>query len=294
MGRLIDLSEVNGEKIDLVVAAKFPAYYLKHDNKVLWLLHQHRQAYDLWGTPYGDIHLTNDGESIRKTITEHDTKYISEAKAIFTISDNTTKRLKEYNNIDAITLYHPPLGYERLYCKTYGDFIFYPSRVDQIKRQRLLVEAARYVKSKVKIVIAGKAVKLEEVYLKDYIAKYNLSEKVKLVGFISEDDKIAYYATCLGVYFGAYDEDYGYITLESFFASKPIIIHEDSGGPLEFVQNNINGYVVDVDPKIVAEKIDEWYNNRKLAEDMGKRGYRSLLDKHMDWDYVIDHLLMKK
>ena len=50
MGRMMDLTEVNGEKMDLVIAMKFPAYYVKHPNKVLWLLHQHRQAYDLWGT----------------------------------------------------------------------------------------------------------------------------------------------------------------------------------------------------------------------------------------------------
>ena len=49
MGRMMDLNEVNGEKIDRVIAMKFPAFYLQHENKVLWLLHQHRQAYDLWG-----------------------------------------------------------------------------------------------------------------------------------------------------------------------------------------------------------------------------------------------------
>jgi hypothetical protein len=36
---------------DRVVAMKFPAYYIRHESKVLWLLHQFRQAYELWGTP---------------------------------------------------------------------------------------------------------------------------------------------------------------------------------------------------------------------------------------------------
>src|SRR6185369_16591872 len=44
--RLIKLSGV-----DRVIGLKFPAYHVPHDNKVLWLLHQFRQAYDLWGTP---------------------------------------------------------------------------------------------------------------------------------------------------------------------------------------------------------------------------------------------------
>ncbi len=72
MGRMMDLTEVNGEKIDLVIAMKFPAYYVKHPNKVLWLMHQHRQAYDLWRTEYDDMHTWEDGEFIRKTIISND------------------------------------------------------------------------------------------------------------------------------------------------------------------------------------------------------------------------------
>ena len=99
MGRMVDLTEVNGEKIDKVIAMKFPAYYVKHDNKVLWLLHQHRQAYDLWGTPYGDLDKLSNGEEIKELITECDNKYLREAKHIFTNAQTTSDRLKKYNNI---------------------------------------------------------------------------------------------------------------------------------------------------------------------------------------------------
>jgi len=121
MGRMMDLSEVNGEKIDLVIAMKFPAYYVQHDNKVLWLLHQHRQAYDLWGTEYGDLHKLPDGEFVRDLIMQHDEKYISEAKYIYTNAQNTSDRLKKYNNISSTPLYHPPLNYEKLTCNEYGE-----------------------------------------------------------------------------------------------------------------------------------------------------------------------------
>ncbi len=291
MGRMMDLTEVNGEKIDVVIAMKFPAFYVKHSHKVLWLMHQHRQAYDLWKTPYGDIHNTSDGEAVREMIIKHDTQYIQEAKGVYTIAQNTSNRLKKFNDIDSVTLYHPPLNYEKLHCAEYGDFIFYPSRIDSIKRQRLLVEAARYVKSNVTMVIAGSGAQSELEYINQYIKKYHLEEKVKLVGFISEEEKIDYYARCLGVYFGAYDEDYGYITLEGFFSKKPVIVHKDAGGPLEFVTDNENGYVIDNDAKEIAKKIDALYNDRQMAQKLGENGYQSLLDKHMDWDYVIDKLL---
>lgn len=291
MGRMMDLSEVNGEKIDLVIAMKFPAFYVKHENKVLWLMHQHRQAYDLWGTEFGDLDKLPDGEFVRGLIKQHDEKYIKEAKHIYTIAGNTSNRLMEYNGIDSKVIYHPPLNHEKLHCNEYSDFVFYASRIDPMKRQRVMVEAARYTKTDVKFVIAGSGSQAEIQYLKDYIKKYKLEDKVELVGFISEEDKIRYYAECLAVYFGAYDEDYGYITLESFFAKKPVIVHTDAGGPLEFVVDDENGYVVENDAKKVAEKIDFLYNNKEKARAMGEAGYQSLLEKKIDWDYVVEQLL---
>lgn len=291
MGRLMDLTEVNGEKIDKVIAMKFPAFYVKHDNKVLWLMHQHRQAYDLWETEYGDLHNFPNGEKIRDFIQTCDKQYIDEAKKVFTIAGNTSKRLKHFCNIDSTVLYHPPLNHDQLYCEEYGDFFFYPSRIDTIKRQRLLVEAAKYLKTDVKIVLAGAGSEAELDHIQGIIKKNKLENKVKLAGFISEEEKREYYAKCLGVYFGAYDEDYGYITLEGFFSEKPVIVHHDAGGPLEFVEHEKNGYVIDADAELIAQKIDYLYEHKAEAEKMGKNGKRSLLDKHMDWDYVIDNLL---
>lgn len=291
MGRMLDLTEVNGERIDLVIATKFPAYYLRHPNKVVWLFHQHRQAYDLWDTEYGDIHLWGDGHFVRDTIFRNDTQYLSEARRIFTIAENVTKRLRYFNKLEARTLYPPPQSYERLHSKGYEDFVFYPSRIDKMKRQRVLVEAARYLHSDTKIYIAGKGSQKETDYIKQLILKHELNGRVQLLGFIPNEGKIDYYSRCLAVYFGAYDEDYGYVTLEGFFSRKPVIVHKDAGGPLEFVVHGENGFVLDEDPVEVAAKIDELAENRHRAREMGERGYQSLREKRINWDYVMDNLL---
>jgi glycosyltransferase involved in cell wall biosynthesis len=293
MGRMIDLTEINGEKIDIVIAMKFPAYFLKHPNKIIWLMHQHRQAYDLWGTENGDLHQLPDGEFMRNTILLNDNQYIMEAKKIFTISKNTSYRLKKFNNIDSISLYHPPKNYEKLNCKNYEDFIFYPSRLDKMKRQRLLVESAAYLKSNAKIYIAGTGSQNEIEYLENLIKKYKLQDKVKLLGYISEEEKIDFYSRCLAVYFGAYDEDYGYITLESFFSKKACIVHKDAGGPLEFVKDGENGYIIDADAQKLANKIDFLYANKSLAKKLGENGYSLMKEMKLDWDYVIKKLLGK-
>lgn len=291
MGRMMDLTEVNGEPIDLVIAMKFPAYYVKHPNKVLWLLHQHRQAYDLWGTPFGDIHGWEDGEFLRDTIVHNDNAFLSEAVRIFTNAGNTAKRLKNYNGIHATSLYHPPAGHARLRCDDYGDFVFYASRIDPMKGQRLLVEAARYLETDAKICVAGKGAQKEMAHLQGLIEQNGLHERVRLLGFISEEEKIDCYARCLGVYFGAYDEDYGYVTLEAFFSKKPVIIHEDAGGPLEFVVHGQNGYVLERNPEAIAARIDAWYRDRAMAKEMGERGWQGLQEKNIHWDHVIAALL---
>jgi hypothetical protein len=48
--RLVDLTESDGRAIDRVIATKFPAYCVRHPNKVAWVLHQFRQAYDYDGS----------------------------------------------------------------------------------------------------------------------------------------------------------------------------------------------------------------------------------------------------
>ena len=291
MGRMIDLESATGEKIDKVITLKFPAYLLKHENKTLWLLHQHRSVYDLWGTEFGDLQHWPNGEEVRDFIYEIDKKYLKEYKNIYTIAQCVTDRLKHYSGFDSTVLYHPPLNYEKLHCEDYKDYIFYPSRINTIKRQRVLVEAMKYVKTDVKAYIAGGGEEEEIGYLNNFIKDNKLENKVKLLGFISEEEKIKYYANSLAVYFGAYNEDYGYITLEGMYSQKPVIVHHDAGGPLEFIEDNFNGFIVSSDAKNLASKIDYMYEHKDEVKKMGNNAKQSLIDKNMNWDYVIQQLV---
>ena len=291
MGRMIDITESDGEKIDKVIAMKFPSYYLKHENKVCWLMHQHRSAYDLWGAEYGDLHTLPNGEELRRIVLENDNRYLPEARNIFTIARTTSDRLMRYNHLKSEVLYHPPKDHEAFYCEEYGDYVFYPSRINPMKRQMLLISAAKYLKSDAKIVIAGTGASSEIEKMKSYIRENLLENKVKLLGYISDEEEIQLYSKCLAVYFGTYNEDYGYITLEGFCAQKPVIIHPDAGGPTEFVEDGVNGFVVEPDPVEIAGKIDALFENKKEAERLGKNGKKTITDRNMNWDHVIDRLL---
>ena len=58
--RLFDLTEANGVPIDLVICTKYPTWAVRHPNKVAWIVHQHRQAYDWYGTAMSEF--TNGAE----------------------------------------------------------------------------------------------------------------------------------------------------------------------------------------------------------------------------------------
>lgn len=84
------------------------------------------------------------------------------------------------------------------------------------------------------------------------------------------DEKYDLYSKCLAVIFTPINEAFGYVVLESFFSSKPVITTIDSGGPTELVENKINGFIIENNPKKIAEIMDELYENRKLARELGK------------------------
>lgn len=289
--RLLDFTETAGDKIDLIIGLKFPAYYVKHPNKVLWILHQHRPAYDLWGTPYQDLPANDTGTRIREIIINCDNRMLRETKKIYTLSKNVSARLKNFNNIDSQHLYHPPDGVENLRQEKYEDYIFYPSRLGSLKRQDLVIQSMRYTKTNVKLVLAGRPdSKYDVEKLQKLIEEYKLTDKISLLLNISNEKKTDLYANCLGAVFVPFDEDYGYVTLEAFYSHKAVITTQDAGCPLEFVENKKNGFVVSPQPQEIAKAMDLLYQNKRNAQEMGQQGFKLINSLNLSWDNVVESL----
>jgi len=280
------------ENIDRVIALKFPAYYIHHPDKVLWLVHQFRQVYDLWDTPYRGMAKSPDCLRIRDSITGSDNDFLGKVKKRYAISKLVAGRLRKFNNLDSTVLY-PPLDEPQKYsCTEYGDYVFYPSRIVRSKRQGLAVESMKYVRSSAKLVIAGNPdSKAELDHLEATVRKNNLGERVRIISrWISQEEKISLFAGALGCMFIPYDEDYGYVSLEAFYSHKPLITCTDSGGPLEFVDHKINGFVVDPEPKAIAGVIDDLFMNRSTAEKMGQAGHEKIRAMDITWHKTITKL----
>jgi glycosyltransferase involved in cell wall biosynthesis len=279
--------------VDRVIALKFPAYYVDHPDKVLWLLHQFRQAYDLWGTPYQDIPSTPEGLAVRQAIINMDNTYLGQVKKIYTNSSVVSSRLMKYNGIGSEVLFPPLMDAHKFYCGDYGDYIFYPSRITGGKRQLLAVESMKHTRTNVRLVIAGSPETPDDLdRIETMIRKDNLGSKVEILGrFISQEEKADLFAGSLGCVYLPYDEDsYGYVTLEAYASGKPVITCNDSGGTLEVVEDGVTGFVAPPDPMALAAAMDKLYEDRQMAKKMGMAGVCKVDSMGISWDNVIRRL----
>ncbi len=290
--RLFDLTDAAGATVDLLIGLKFPAYLLPHPNKVLWILHQHRTAYDLWDHPLNDLQTWPNGVQIRDAIRHADRHFIAQAKAVYANSQNVAQRLQSFCAIDATPLYHPPPRAEQFYCAPATDYFLFPSRVDTIKRQALVLEAMALTKQPVRLRLTGlaaNAVYLEE--LLSLIRKHNLQQRVEWLGEVTDEEKVQLFAHALGIVYPPIDEDYGYVTLEAMLAAKPVITCTDSGGPLEFVIPDETGYVVKPTPAALAHALDQLWSDRAQAELFGAAGRARYERLDITWANVVRTLL---
>jgi glycosyltransferase involved in cell wall biosynthesis len=290
--RLMELVESDGVKSDLLIGLKFPAYLIPHPRKVLWLLHQHRPAYDLWDHALGDLADRPRGKEVRDAIWQADRQAFDEASKIFTISQNVSRRLKAHCAVDSTPLYHPPLGAELFSTAEAKDYIFYPSRFAAAKRQLLVLEALAYTRNSVRIRFASSASNVAYTdEMKKTIERLRLERRVELLGDITEDEKRRQYAHALAVVYPPMDEDYGYVTLEAMLASKPVITCSDSGGPLEFIKHQETGLVAEPSPESLALALDELWDDRRKAKRIGEFGRERLMSMSMTWSNVVERLL---
>jgi len=285
--RLLDVTESNGTAVDLVIPTKFPTYLVRHPRKVAWLFHQHREAYDLFGTAYCSFTDSPEDRQVRESIRTMDTAALSECRSIFTISRNVADRLSRYNGLPGAALYPPPHHLGRYRSDGYGDYLFYAGRLDRLKRLDLAVDAMRRVTSGARLKIAGDGPLRDE--LRKQILGLGVADRVELLGFVSADALLDLYAGCRAAYYAPLNEDYGYVTVEAYLSKKPVVTTTDAGGPLEFVTDGEDGLVTAPEPEAIAAAIDRlWQMPAARLADMGEAGRRRVAD--ISWDHVIDRL----
>ena len=285
--RMLDLSTSNARPVDVLIATRFPTWFARHPQKVVWLIHQHRAAYDLFGTSYSDFTASEEDARLRVRVTALDSKMFAECRRIVTNARNTADRVHRFNGVAAEPLYHPPPLADHLRTGPYGDYILVIARLEPLKRVDLAIHAVARADPSVRLVIVGDG--SQRAALERVAAQSNAANRITFRGALWGSAVADLYAGARGVLYAPYDEDYGYVTLEAFLAAKPVITANDSGGPLEFVRDGVNGFVCAPDPAALASAIDRLAADPSLAERLGRAGQS--VARAVTWDGVIERLL---
>ncbi len=283
--RMLDLDEADGQKIDLVIATKFPSYVVRHPEKRVWLIHQFRQAYELDRTDLGQFSESPEDRAVRRKVQELDRVALGEASRLFAISANVAERLERSTGLVAEVVSHPPqsLAYR---CDSYGDFVLSASRLDRAKRIDLLLEAVA-LDSSLRAVVVSDGPDGER--LRQISDDRGLNGRVEFRGRVSADELADLYARCLTVYYAPIDEDFGMGPYESFLSEKPVITTTDAGGPLAVVHDRQTGLVVAPEAAAIAQAAAWLRDHPSEAAEFGRSG--KALAAEVTWDRAIARLL---
>ena len=146
---------------------------------------------------------------------------------------------------------------ERFRNDGYGDEIVVICRIEPHKRQWLLVEAMRHVKTAVKLRLCGTSMNSGHLdSIRATITQHGLESRVIYEDRWITEDEVERLAPALAIAYLPQDEDsYGYCSLEAAHASKPVLTTDDLGGVLELVINDVNGLIV---PRILSRWHKRW------------------------------------
>jgi glycosyltransferase involved in cell wall biosynthesis len=292
--RLLDLETLPIQRPDVVIATRFPSYAVRHPNKVVWLVHQMRQVYDLLGSRYSDFSTEGVDADVARLVRSADACGLGEARARFAISRNTADRLRRFNGLEAQVLHPPPRLLDRLRAappiRDAAGTVLAVGRLDELKRFDLAVSAVAESRRSWKLRLVGEG--HEEESLRTLAARLGVAARVEFLGPIDDERLLACYEECFAVLYAPFDEDYGYVTVEAGAAARPVITAADSGGTLEFVTDGASGYVVAAGSgaaREMAARLDRLDADRAEARRLGAAGRSRVAG--VGWDRVIPALL---
>jgi glycosyltransferase involved in cell wall biosynthesis len=284
--RSLDLFAIGGRRVDAVIATRFPSYAARHDNKIVWVIHQYRQVYDQFGTPYSDFTSSPEDQRTREAVAEIDRVGLTEARKVFANSRNVAARLAKFNHIESEPLYHPPPLVGRYKSGPLGDYALTVGRLDSWKRTDLLV-AALAEALEARLVVVGRGP--EEERLQRLARERGVADRVRWLPKAAEEELIELYAGARLVLLAPSDEDLGYVPLEAFLSGKAVLTTEDAGGVLEFVQHGETGFVVPPTAEALGRALALAWSEPAALEQLGLRGRERV--SRLTWDSAVSALL---
>ncbi len=289
---LTDVGKTHDDRpVDQVISLRYPSYAVRHPRHVSWLLHPMREYYDQWDAFSRPLKWKGRlKERTRRRLVWTADRYLltKNVTKLFVISATVQKRLQDCGGIASEVL-HPPAPQRAYRVDGYEPYLFAVSRFTPLKRMALIVEALAEPEARgIRAVLAGEGESFDDI--RRLVATHGLADRVSLPGRLDDRGLVDHLARCRAVVFPPFDEDYGFVTVEAFAASKPVITCTDSGGPTELVRPDVSGFVTDPTPGALAAAFRRLMDDSTLAERMGQAG--AVAASRLTWPATVERLLL--
>jgi len=281
------------DNVDCVIGLRFPAYLIPHSRKTLWLIHEYQPAYTSASSVTPSVSRPELDQNLQRTIAAADRECFSQTDEIFVISQVVQERLVRSNGYQGEVL-HPPLDDAEIFApQADSDYIFCGGSINRASRQHLLIEAMRHTTSGINLFIAGPPDTAADAQrLEKLIEQYGLSDRIRVEFGDHDRQRLARWVnhSCACAYI-PHQEEYGYPTLEAFYAGKPVITTEDAGGVLDFVSDRSTGRVVMPEATCLAAAIDEMAENPFERRQWGEAARTHIHERNISWPEIVKRLV---
>lgn len=120
--------------------------------------------------------------------------------------------------------------------------------------------------------------------LKKAVSKYGLEDRITFYGRVSDDELRKMYTEASVFVFPSLNEGYGLAILEAMAHGLPVVAFDNTAMPLTVI-NQVNGFLVkNKDSEMLAAKIKELINDKKLVRKMGKNAVSTFEKAKSDED----------
>ena len=151
-------------------------------------------------------------------------------------------------------------------------------RIEEGKGQYLLVEAIEKLKHlNIKVLIVGHS--MDEAYvnaLKKSVQESGLDERIIFTGFTKDVNE--HIKLCDVTVLATPKETFGLVVIESMVNGVPVIATAN-GGPLEIIDDRVDGLLFDRTSEDLVKKIEMLYNSSELRDTLSQNGYLKIKEK---------------
>ena len=151
-------------------------------------------------------------------------------------------------------------------------------RIENIKGQHIVLDAIVKLKDlDIKLFVVGSA--MNDDYLEDLKEKVRINqmeEKVIFTGFTK--DVNSYMQLCDALVLATENETFGLVVIESMI-NKKVTLAVNKGGPLEIIENQVDGILFERDSDKLALELKTLYEDKDYKEKISLNGYTKVKDK---------------